>query len=104
MRQSKHQTKGVGELVCQGEALLAPLQRLVRIAQHPQGKGCIDPASHTRVLPIEEGMGAVLLGMVQGNALLQVGTGRNKLAKIEQGISQRTVPLQGERRVVLTRR
>ena len=49
--QGKRQTKGVRQLVCQGEALLAPLQRLVRIAQHPQGKGRIDPASHARVCP-----------------------------------------------------
>ena len=31
-------------------------------------------------------MGAVLLRVVQGNALLQVGTGRGELAKIENGI------------------
>ena len=36
-------------------------------------------------------MGAVLLRVVQGNALLQVATGRDKLAKMEQGLSQGTV-------------
>ena len=43
----------------------------------------------------------MLLRVVQGNALLQVATGRDKLAKMEQGLSQGTVPLQEERRVAL---
>jgi hypothetical protein len=47
-------------------------------------------------------MGTVLPGMGQGNTLLQVGPGWDKLAKIEQGISQGPAPLQEERRVVLT--
>ena len=101
MTQGKRQTKGVRQLVRQGEALLAPLQRLVRIAQHPQDQGREDPASHARVLPIEESMGAVLLRVVQGHALLQVGTGRDQLAQPEQGISQGAVPLQEERRIVV---
>ena len=46
-------------------------------------------------------MRAVLLRVVQGNALLQVGTGRDKFAKMEQELSLDTVPLQEERRVVL---
>jgi hypothetical protein len=46
-------------------------------------------------------MSAVLLRVVHGNALLQVGTGWDKLAKMEQDLSQDTVPLQEERRVAL---
>ena len=46
----------------------------------------------------------MLLGIVEGDALLQVGTGRDELAQPEQGISQSAVPLQEERRVVLALR
>jgi hypothetical protein len=49
LTQSLRQTQGVRQLVCQGEALLAPLQRLMRIAQYPQDKGRKDPASHASV-------------------------------------------------------
>ena len=51
-------------------------------------------------MPIEEGQGAVLLGVVEGNALLQVRAGRGELAQPEQGVPQRLVGLQEERRVV----
>jgi hypothetical protein len=47
-------------------------------------------------------MVAILLGGIQGNALLQVGTGRDKLAEIQQAISQGAVRLQEECWVVLT--
>jgi hypothetical protein len=47
-------------------------------------------------------MSAVLLGIIQGNAMLQVGTSLDKLAQPAQGISQGAMPLQEERWVVLT--
>jgi hypothetical protein len=46
-------------------------------------------------------MGAVQLRVIQGKALLQVGTGWDKLAEMEQGISQSAVRLQQECWVVL---
>ena len=42
-------------------------------------------------------MGAVLLGVVEGDPLLQVGSGSSQLSQIEQGGPQRTVGLQEER-------
>ena len=45
-------------------------------------------------------MGAVLLGVVEGNALLQVCSGEGQLSQTEQGVSQRLVGLQEERRVL----
>lgn len=81
--QGKCQTKGVRQLVCQGEGLLAPLERLVWIAQHPQDMGGEDPASHVRILPIQQSMGTVLLRVIQGHTLLEVGTGRDQLTQPE---------------------
>ena len=88
------------QLLGQGERLVAPLQGLVRIAKKPQGQGRIGEASHPGVMPVEEGMGAVLLGVVEGNALLQVRAGRGKLSQTEQGRPQRIVGLQEESRVL----
>ena len=98
--QGKSQAKGVRQLLGQGERLVAPLQGLVRIAKKPQGQGCIGEASHPRVMPVQEGMGAVLLGVVEGNPLLQVLSGWSKLSQIEQGHPQRIVGLQEESRVL----
>ena len=63
----------------QGKCLVGSLQGLVRIAKKPErgpqkrGKTPQGPA-------IEEGMRAVLLGIVQGNALLQVRAGRGEFS------------------------
>ena len=45
-------------------------------------------------------MGAVLLGVVEGNALLQVLSGRDKLSEPVQGLPQRIVGPQEERGVL----
>jgi hypothetical protein len=66
------QTKGVRTLLRQGHRLLAPRQPLVRIAQVPQRPGSNAMANHTRVLPVEERMGAVLLGVVERDPLRHV--------------------------------
>ena len=49
---------------------------------------------------IEQGICVVLLGIVEGPPLLQVGSGRGKLSGKEQGGPQRVVGLQEERRIV----
>ena len=51
-------------------------------------------------MPVEKGQGAVLLGVVEGNALLQVRSGRSQLSQPEQGHPQRIVGLQEEGRVL----
>ena len=57
----------------QGERLLTPLVGLVWVAKQPQGKGCKAPAAYPGIMPaIEKGMGAVLLEVVEGQALLCV--------------------------------
>jgi hypothetical protein len=53
---------------------------------------------------IQEGMGAVLLGVVQHPRLFQVLMGRDKLSQKEQGRPQRMMCLQEETRVLQTLR
>ena len=94
--QAKEVRQGVG----QGERLPRALQGLVRIAEYPQGPGRVGEATHSRVMAaIKQGVRAVLLGIVKGPPLLQVGLGRGKLSSMEQGGPQRVVGLQEERRV-----
>ena len=87
--------------VGQGERRVAALQGLVRIAKGPECHGRIAEAPCPGILPVEEGMRAVLLRIVEGDTLLQVGQGRDELAKTEQAISQGPIALQTEGRVVL---
>ena len=68
--QGEPQAEGVRQLPGQRHGLVAPLQGLFRIAQPPQRHGDIGAACHPGVLAIAEGMGTVLLGVVEGNPLL----------------------------------
>jgi hypothetical protein len=49
---------------------------------------------------IENSMGAVLLGVVEGNSMFKVLLGRGKLSKNERGNPQRMVGLQEKSRVL----
>src|SRR5262245_63688922 len=99
-----HKAKGLRQLPGQGQRLTAPLQRLVRIAQRPQGTGRKGSATNAGVFPIEEGVGAVLLGVVEGYSLLQMGSGGSKLSQIEQAAPHSPSGPQEEGRVVLVLR
>ena len=69
--QGRRQAKGVRQLLGQGERLLTALPGLVRIAQQPQDPGGIGSGNTTPgSCPVERCMGAVLLGVVEGDALL----------------------------------
>ena len=72
--QRKDQAEGVRQLPGQGKRLLALLQGLVWIAQQPSHVGRISAAAYAWVLPtIEPGMGAVLLGLIESDTLVQMG-------------------------------
>ena len=60
------QAKGMRQSVGQGERRLAALQGLVWIAKDPESPGRIAEASHPGSLPIQKGMPAVLLRIVEG--------------------------------------
>src|SRR5712692_5413300 len=66
----------------------------------PQSHGRIVSARHPRVLAVQQGMGLVLLGVVEGNGLLKVCSGRGKLAPPDQRISERKMSLQEQRGVL----
>jgi hypothetical protein len=67
------EAKRVRQLLGQGERLMAFGEHLDWIAKQPQDLSRIDEAEHSRVGPhIEEGMRAVLLGVVGRYPLLQM--------------------------------
>src|SRR5262249_22501213 len=72
----------------------------VWIASQPQDMGRTGQAKHPGVQSIEKGMGAMLLGVVEGDPLLCVLSGWNNLSKKEKGIRQRHMGLQEEIRVL----
>ena len=62
--------------------MLATLQGLVRIAEQPQGLTQVGEAIDPWVLvPIDKGMGAMLLGIVQGHRRFKVRSGRSPFAR-----------------------
>ena len=69
------------------------LQGLVWIAKIPQGPGCIARGTTLRGPPHRKGKSGAA-GIVEGNSLLQVRSGRGQLPKPEQGCPQRMVGLQ----------
>src|SRR5437870_1777453 len=96
--QGGSQAVKVCQLLRQGKRLMAPLQGLVWIAKMPQAQGRPAEASHPGVIPaIEERQTAVLLGVIEGKALLCVLSGSSKLAKPEQGVPQHIMGYQEER-------
>src|SRR5262249_40958241 len=82
---------GVAQVSDYGQRFLAPLQRLVRIAKKPQRPGRPGEAHCPGVE--EEGMGPVLLRVIESNALFCLRSGSNQLTKVKQGSSQRPVSL-----------
>ena len=76
--------------------------RLVGIPTRPQRPSEIDVAIHPRVASIEQGMGAVLLRMIECYALLQMGATGGQLSHKEQGHAQGPVRFEKERRGSLT--
>src|SRR5262249_23856863 len=86
--QGNAQAKGGRHLLCQGQCLLAPCQRLVRIAQYPEDMGVKAAAIHPQVLPIQERRSAVLLGVVEGYPLYEVRMRSGWRSQVEQCIPQ----------------
>src|SRR5438876_11844017 len=88
------QAEGMRQLLSQGTRCSALLERLVRIAQMPQNKGCIgeanDPPPYAAV---EEHLGVVTLSVIQCQALLQVRPGRSELTQREEGAAQSPICL-----------
>jgi hypothetical protein len=95
--QDSSQGMGVRHLTGQGERRLTPLQGLLRIAQPPQHPGRKREAKDSGV--VQDGMGAVLLGIIEGTALCQVLLRQNKLSEVLKRLSERPMRLHEECRV-----
>src|SRR5262245_36585760 len=70
--QGPQQSKRVSQRLGQGEGPMALRKCLIGVAQKPQEpNSCLASAYHLWVKPsIEEGQGAVLVGIIEGNHLL----------------------------------
>src|SRR5262249_34572015 len=95
---------GMGQLLGARERLGTPLQGLVRIALKPQNSAHIGAASHPGIMGIDKSMGAVLLGIIERDALFEMCAASNELSMPEQDGPQGPVRLQEERRVLYTLR
>src|SRR5262245_5958463 len=84
MNERNDYAKGVSEIVGQRESLVARCQRAIRIAKRPQNQsqnGCgVDPW----VMPVDEGMGAVNLWVVEMDSLVEVIPSRTQIARKEK--------------------
>jgi hypothetical protein len=60
-------------LLRQQQRIVTPRQPLVRIAQGPQRPGGNALTDHTRVVPIEERQGTVLLGIISSTCYIRGG-------------------------------
>ena len=90
------EAKGVRQLLGEGERVVDAPQGLVGIAELPQGQRHKGETVHPGVIAIQKGVGAMLLGIVERQALLQVGPGGGELAQPDQGIPQHIVGHQQE--------
>jgi hypothetical protein len=63
---------------------MAPFEGLLWIPKSPEDMGIPGEAKHPRVRPVDQGVGAVLLGIVADDALLQVRSGEDKLSQAVQ--------------------
>jgi hypothetical protein len=78
--ESMSQAVEVRQLPGEGECPLAPLQGLLWVAQIPEDPGGVGVGIHPKVIPLPEGLGAVMLGVVEGNRLLLVGAGPSEVS------------------------
>ena len=76
------QAERMRQFLGQGQRLMAALEGLVRIPQQPERSGHIGEEKHTKVIPKAKGQRAVLWGIVEGEALLQVRLGSGELTEM----------------------
>ena len=101
VRQREGAAKWVGQLLSEGERLVNVLQRLVRVAEMPEGMGRKATAERTEVAG-KSGAQAhvvVLFSFVQSEALFQMHARWHQLPLEEQGLSKRPVCYQTQRGV-----
>src|SRR6516165_5817032 len=85
------QAEGVRTLLRQGYRLVVPCQPLVRIPKRPERPSGVATANYTRLLPMLEYRGVVLLGIVKGYTLCKVRVRRGDSTQPEQCCPQGTM-------------
>src|SRR5262245_27446240 len=90
-KQSSRQAKGMRQLLGPGERFLAALERLVGIAQIPQGSTGPGEADRLGIRAIAKDLGVRWLSVIQGYRLLRICSLLDKLAKQEKGLRQHRV-------------
>ena len=100
--QGKRDMNGARPLTGQRQRLLAPLQGLSGIAKSPKDLGETGEAKHPVMGRGEEAVDAVLLGLVEGEALLQVYTGSVPCSEEEQDVPKYDMGMAEGCRVVET--
>src|SRR5262245_30385088 len=87
----KPQAQEMRQLVYEDERLLTPLQSPVRVLQRPQRERCITPARSPRVKPNVDSQRAVLLGVMERDAVFEVFVGSGDLSQPGQGLAEAPV-------------
>jgi hypothetical protein len=83
IEQDSRQAGGMGQFLGQGKRYAVPPQGLVGIPERPQSLRRVGQAPRPKVNAGAEGQGAMLLGVVESDTLLQVGARRDDLAMAE---------------------
>src|SRR4051794_26947412 len=92
---------GVSQLPGELDPLLTPPQRPIRIPQHPQTPGGMASTADVRVVTaVNEGVGAVLIAVIQGDSLLEMVLGGSQVAYEHVRRPHRVMSLKQERRVL----
>ena len=96
--QGVREAEGVSQLLGLGQRVVDAFQGLVGIAKQPPGPGEIDQAAYPGVITVAERMGAVLLRVVERDALLEVRSGRGQFSQPEQCLPKGVVGFEKESR------
>src|SRR5262249_24596171 len=99
MIERKGQAEGVSKIAGQRESLVALRQRAVRIAKQPQDESQDGCGPDPRVLPVNKGVGAVNLWVVEMDSLLEVIASRREVSHEEERRPTDKVSLDEERRI-----
>jgi hypothetical protein len=66
------------DLLGKSERFVTPPERLVRVPEKPQNPGRMREAEYSRIMVMLKAMGAILVAVVQDNALLYMFSGGDK--------------------------
>src|SRR5262245_22982173 len=86
--QRERQAEGMRDLAGERHRFMELLQRVVRIAERPQGATERGETDHSGILTVQNGLRAVTPRVTEGHTLLQVRARLDELAEEVQGRPQ----------------